>query len=230
MNIAEHLASVIEAMTGERPQVTARSADQAPETPLWWEQPLATGGTAWFGADEPAWSGIGAWVLSAAGIETHEPADARKTWLEIVSRTAAALAGDACAAGREAPPPAGAGEVVELDIAAGGSRWKAWVVRHAAASVPAVVEAPPAAKGSDLLMDVEMPVSVSFGRAQLPLKDVLKLTTGSIVELNRTINDPVEVIVNNCVIARGEVVVVEGNYGVRIQEVVSRANRLRTLR
>lgn len=80
-----------------------------------------------------------------------------------------------------------------------------------------------------LLLDVELPISVSFGRAKVPLKDVLKLTTGSIVELNRSITDPVEVIVNNCVIARGEVVVVEGNFGVRIQQVVSRQERLRTL-
>ena len=81
----------------------------------------------------------------------------------------------------------------------------------------------------DLLLDVELPVSVSFGRAQVQLKDVLKLTTGSIVELNRSITEPVEVIVNNCVIARGEVVVVEGNFGVRIQQVISRQERLRTL-
>ncbi len=84
-------------------------------------------------------------------------------------------------------------------------------------------------KTFDLLLEVEMPVSVSFGRARVPLKDVLKLTTGSIVELNRSIVEPVEIIVNNCVIARGEVVVVEGNFGVRVQEVVSRQERLRTL-
>jgi flagellar motor switch protein FliN len=82
----------------------------------------------------------------------------------------------------------------------------------------------------DLLLDVELPVSVSFGRAQLFLKDVIKLTTGSIIELNRSISEPVDVIVNNCVIARGEVVVVEGNFGVRVHEVVSRQERLRTLK
>jgi flagellar motor switch protein FliN/FliY len=63
----------------------------------------------------------------------------------------------------------------------------------------------------------------------MKLRDAVKLTTGSIVELNRRVTEPVEVIVNNCVIARGEVVVVEGNYGVRIQEIVSREERLRTL-
>ena len=70
----------------------------------------------------------------------------------------------------------------------------------------------------------------SIGWADLALKDVLKLTTGSIVELNRAVSEPVEVIVNNCVIARGEVVVIEGNYGVRIHEIISRDKRLRTLR
>jgi flagellar motor switch protein FliN/FliY len=49
------------------------------------------------------------------------------------------------------------------------------------------------------------------------------------VELNRAVSEPVEVIVNNCVIARGEVVVVDGNYGVRIIQILSRRERLRTL-
>jgi flagellar motor switch protein FliN/FliY len=80
----------------------------------------------------------------------------------------------------------------------------------------------------DLLLDVELPVSVSFGRAHMPLQQVLKWTSGSIVELETTVNEPVEVLVNNCVIARGEVVVVDGNYGVRVQQIVSRAERLQT--
>lgn len=91
------------------------------------------------------------------------------------------------------------------------------------------IAGPVNSKTFELLLDVELPVSVSFGRAQVPLKDVLKLTTGSIVELNRSVLEPVEVIVNNCVIARGEVVVVEGNFGVRVQQVISRQERLRTL-
>lgn len=87
----------------------------------------------------------------------------------------------------------------------------------------------PHAKNLELLMDVEMPVSISFGRAQLPLKDVIKLTTGSIVELNRSVSEPVDIIVNNCTVARGEVVVVEGNFGVRIKEVLSKEDRLKRL-
>ena len=92
------------------------------------------------------------------------------------------------------------------------------------------------AKGGDipptmeLLLDVELPVSISFGKTEILMKDVLKLTTGSIVELNRGVNEPVEVLVNHCLIARGEVVVVEGNYGVRIQQIVNRQDRIRSFR
>jgi flagellar motor switch protein FliN/FliY len=95
-------------------------------------------------------------------------------------------------------------------------------------TAPAYVESGPP-KTIDLILDVELPVSVSFGRAYLPLKEVLRLTSGAIVELNRPVADPVEVIVNNCVIARGEVVVIDGNYGVRINQIISRHDRLRTL-
>jgi flagellar motor switch protein FliN len=97
-------------------------------------------------------------------------------------------------------------------------------------SQPAASELLPSSRTLDLLLDVELPVSISFGKTQLPLKDVLKLTTGSIVELNRGVSEPVEVLVNHCLVARGEVVVVEGNYGVRIQQIASRQDRLRTVR
>ena len=107
------------------------------------------------------------------------------------------------------------------------------LVAAAAAGAGAANGAPPepasATRTLDLLLEVELPVSVSFGRSQMRLKDLVKLNTGSIVELNRAISEPVEVVVNNCVIARGEVVVVEGNYGVRIKQIISRQERLRSL-
>ncbi|MEO8660427.1 MAG: flagellar motor switch protein FliN [Bryobacteraceae bacterium] len=102
-------------------------------------------------------------------------------------------------------------------------------VSHAITGAEPAPKMIPGSKTMDLLLEVELPVSVSFGRAQLRLKDVIKLTTGSIVELNRSISEPVEVIVNNCVIARGEVVVIDGYYGVRIHQIISRQDRLRTL-
>jgi flagellar motor switch protein FliN/FliY len=157
----------------------------------------------------------------------------------------------ACEKGAEKAPPAADTLAFEIDATLAGSQLPALrlafqtAVRdlfETAGERPALAAAvlsehaaePRAAKPEeprtlDLLLELELPVSVSFGRAQLALKDVLKLTSGSIVELSRTISEPVEVIVNNFVIARGEVVVVEGNYGVRIQEIISREKRLRTL-
>ncbi|HTS77893.1 MAG TPA: flagellar motor switch protein FliN [Bryobacteraceae bacterium] len=67
-----------------------------------------------------------------------------------------------------------------------------------------------------ILMQVEVPVSVSLGRTRMRIKDLLSLTPGSVVELDQHSGDEVEIRVNNCVIAQGEVVGVDGNYGVRI--------------
>ncbi len=70
-------------------------------------------------------------------------------------------------------------------------------------------------------MHVQVPVSVSFGATQIRMKDLLNLTAGSVVELDQALHDNVEVRVNDRVIARGEVVAVDGHYGVRVLELVS---------
>jgi flagellar motor switch protein FliN/FliY len=80
--------------------------------------------------------------------------------------------------------------------------------------------------GFERVLEVELPVVVSFGRTYMPLRDVLKLTAGSTIELDRLVNEPVEVVVNNCVIARGEVVVIDGHYGILITSIVDRNDRL----
>jgi flagellar motor switch protein FliN/FliY len=81
----------------------------------------------------------------------------------------------------------------------------------------------------ELLLDVELPISVSFGNSEMQLRDVLKLGPGSVIELDKSVNDPVLIIVNHKPIAKGEVVMVDGNYGVRILEVESTADRIRSL-
>ena len=75
----------------------------------------------------------------------------------------------------------------------------------------------------DLLMDMELPVMVRFGSTRMLLRDLLKLTAGSIIEFTRSQENPVEILVNKRVVARGSAIVVEGNYGVRIGEVASDA-------
>jgi flagellar motor switch protein FliN len=81
----------------------------------------------------------------------------------------------------------------------------------------------------DLLLDVELPISVLFGNSEMPLKDILKLGPGSVIELDKSVNDPVTIIVNHKPIAKGEVVMVDGNYGVRVLDVESTADRIRSL-
>jgi flagellar motor switch protein FliN len=78
----------------------------------------------------------------------------------------------------------------------------------------------------DLLLDVELEVSIRFGRRQMLLKDVLDLSSGAMVELDRRVRDPIELLLGGRVIARGEAVIVDGNYGIRITEIMSPSQRL----
>jgi flagellar motor switch protein FliN len=76
-----------------------------------------------------------------------------------------------------------------------------------------------------MLMDVELAVTVRFGGRRMPLKDILDLSAGSVVELDQQVQEPVDLLLDGKVIARGEVVVVDGNYGLRVAEVLSNASR-----
>jgi flagellar motor switch protein FliN/FliY len=68
-------------------------------------------------------------------------------------------------------------------------------------------------------MDVELNVSLRFGQRQLPLREVLDLASGSVIELDRMADEPVELYLDGKLIARGEAVVVDGNYGLRVTEI-----------
>lgn len=70
-----------------------------------------------------------------------------------------------------------------------------------------------------LVMDVELNVSLRFGQRQLPLREVLELSSGSVIELDRMVDDPVEMLLDGKVVARGEAVIVDGNYGLRVTEI-----------
>jgi flagellar motor switch protein FliN/FliY len=77
-----------------------------------------------------------------------------------------------------------------------------------------------------LLLDLELPLSVRFGRAQMPLEQVLALRPGSVVELGGAQDEQVDLLVNGSVVARGEVVAVEGQYAIRILEILNRDPKL----
>jgi len=222
---------------------------------LWWQQsfPLPGDPVLWIGAPQGTWFELASRVLRAAGEE--DPSQARETYLEILQQSFGELGRSAsrrwdrqltCPPPSEQPGPPPSGEYYLVEAAYPDATLPALLAvitgapeepapgmpapppQALAAAAPATFS-PRQAKTFDLLMGVELPVSVSFGHVQIALRDVLKLTAGSIVELNRTVDEPVEIIVNNCVVARGEVVVVEGNYGVRIHQIMSREARLEAL-
>ena len=72
----------------------------------------------------------------------------------------------------------------------------------------------------NLVMDVELNVMLRFGQRQMLLRDILDLKMGSIVELDRKVEEPVELLLDGTVFARGEAVIIDGNYGLRITEVL----------
>lgn len=80
--------------------------------------------------------------------------------------------------------------------------------------------------GLDRLVDLELPMTVVIGRSKVSIRAAIKLAAGSLIELDRRGNEPVEVVIHNAVVARGEVVSVDGSYGVRITEVMSRRDRV----
>lgn len=82
----------------------------------------------------------------------------------------------------------------------------------------------------DLILDVSLEVSVVLGRTKKSIKDILSLGNGSLIELDKLADEPVEVLVNGKVIAEGEVVVVDENFGVRINNIVSGTDRIKSLR
>jgi flagellar motor switch protein FliN len=81
----------------------------------------------------------------------------------------------------------------------------------------------------DVILDIDLPVIVRFGHTELPLRALTRLGPGSVIDLGRSPDDPVEIMVSDRVIARGEVVVVGGNYGIRILDVVSTSERMRSM-
>jgi len=92
----------------------------------------------------------------------------------------------------------------------------------AAATATAVETAAPISKTAGILMDIKLQIRVLFGRTSMRLRDLLKLSSGSVLELDRSPDDIVELVVNDRVIARGQVVVVEGCYGIRVTEILGR--------
>jgi len=245
------LAGALSSMTGKDFSVRADPTNDASpmEDKIVWAQSFSFSSepALWLAAGKDFWSAVGQLTLAAVGIDSLTDEDCRSTWQEIVGQTMGAFASAVtidvqeeinATKGEEAEE---ASDLTWIVLTAKYDDETTWHLRvawsKALLSIYEKDAAPEkAATGRDsnfsktfeLLLDVALPVSVSFGKTSLQIREVLKLNTGSIVELDRFVADPVEVIVNDCVIARGEVVVVDGNYGVRVTQLASREDRLRS--
>lgn len=82
----------------------------------------------------------------------------------------------------------------------------------------------------DLILDIPMQLTVELGRTKVPIKNLLQLAQGSVVELDGMAGEPMDVLVNGCLIAQGEVVVVNDKFGIRLTDIITPSERLRKLR
>ncbi|MDP7557174.1 MAG: flagellar motor switch protein FliN [Nitrospinaceae bacterium] len=84
-------------------------------------------------------------------------------------------------------------------------------------------------KNLDLILDIPLTVAVELGRSKMLINDLLQLGQGSVIELTKLVGEPLEVLVNNKLVARGEVVVVNEKFGVRLTDIVTPMERVRSL-
>jgi flagellar motor switch protein FliN/FliY len=177
--------------------------------------------------------------LVAGRVIAEDQSDAetvRELWTGILTSVAARLEGRL--EGRlEAGGGAGEAAPCTLRLGDAAAHLMVSVERAETAAEPPVRNAAvqtaraEAARGNyDLLLEVELDAQVRFGSRELELKELLGLGPGDVVELDRNIGDPVDLIVGGRIVARGEVVLVDGNFGVRVTEVAEPVRRLESIR
>jgi len=126
----------------------------------------------------------------------------------------------------------GAGEITDQSSAEEGA-WEVWNARFANDAnvrffVAPETPAAPVSPNLEMLMDIELPLVIRFGQTQMALRDIARLSPGSVIGFERGADEPVELLINGHVVALGEAVSVKGSYGIRISEISSRRERLVT--
>jgi flagellar motor switch protein FliN len=81
----------------------------------------------------------------------------------------------------------------------------------------------------DLILDIPVQLTVELGRVRIPIKHILQLAQGSVIELEALAGEPMDVLVNGCLIAQGEVVVVNDKFGIRLTDIITPSERIRKL-
>ena len=91
------------------------------------------------------------------------------------------------------------------------------------------IDMPKAKMNQEVIENIPVTLAIEVGRASLKIRDLMRLTQGSVVELDRLAGEPLDIVVNDTVVAQGEVVLVNERYGVRLTKVVSAADRIKNL-
>ncbi len=243
----KQLARAIEVFSGNEPSVTWSRVKGLPPSDsqdvFWWKQSMqgASRFTMWIGAHESTWNAMG------RATEDADPDDSKAAYLEIIAQTqqattsllSAALPQHLdCRKGQVGSAPKSdsvlyalvgvtiSGEqlpalmfVVEkpiLDVLAGAEDFGETVTSGAGHSGLML----------DRLLNLEMPISVALGRTEMPIRDLLKVVSGSVIEMDQDVDDYADLIVHGTVVAKGEIVSVKGNYGFRIKELISQKDRI----
>jgi flagellar motor switch protein FliN/FliY len=89
---------------------------------------------------------------------------------------------------------------------------------------------PEVARNLDLVMDIPVQLTVELGHTRMPIRNLLQLAQGSVVELNELAGEPLDVYVNRCLVAQGEVVVVNEKFGIRLTDIITPSERLKKIR
>jgi flagellar motor switch protein FliN/FliY len=245
----EEFGRAVEMFTGEKPELKWTHAAADPTEAeiaqhTWWKQVVDNGQTfsVWAGGKQALWNGLG------------EGAEAQATYFEMLSQANQGTVA-VFSAGFPVPLRCQDGfveaPVTPLQVACAKIRVTfrdsdlgtilllvdkaAFAILNPAEPSADVPENDDQAAAGALsqnsamlsrLLDLRLPVCILLGRANITIKDALKLIPGSVVELDRQVGDYVEILVHGTVVAKGEIVSVKGNYGVRIKEVISRQARM----
>jgi len=213
-------------------------------------KPLAPGAFGFAASLSGDHAGRFAVVLDPAILESPllgEGSDQKAAWAELLREVAEAASGDLLAStGKKCrvesfEPSDGESKISRaFELKSGDRAWTILVrdevrAHHAASAEAAKPAAFPAStavlsSGIELLLDVELDASLRFGCCEMPLGEILDLGPGDVVQLDRHIADPVDLIVGDKIVARGEVVLVNGNFGLRVTEVAEPRRRLESIR
>jgi len=221
----EQLATALERNAAARPSVRAAGYSQRPAILrefLWWKCPDASGtanSAIWIGVSRSAWESVAERMATSSDLSVG-PCDPETTYSWIMQESWG-IAGELTTQS----PPLEPHDSIRITFPREESVNLLLAFENSASDVcQASNGAYESAFG--VLLDMELPVTLRFGRTKMMLEDILSLNTGSIVEFDRHTEEPIEVLVNGYVVARGEAVTVQGNYAVRISEIASRRERM----